>query len=147
MLWPRLAAVMLGVFAGLSLTTFYYARGTSYLRDDPVVCKNCHIMREHFDAWNRSSHARSASCNDCHTTHDPLGKYAVKALNGWNHGAAFTTGGFHEPIMIRPFNREIVIANCVRCHVDLAGRMTAFSGTDRIDCIRCHRAAGHGPRG
>ncbi|MDD3643753.1 MAG: cytochrome c nitrite reductase small subunit [Candidatus Krumholzibacteria bacterium] len=142
----RLSAAMLGVFAGVSLSTFWYAQGTSYLFDDPATCMNCHVMRDQFDAWNRSSHARSAVCNDCHTPKDFIGKYAVKGINGWHHGSAFTTGGFHEPIRIRPFNREVVIENCVRCHADLSSRMRAFARGDRIDCTQCHRGTGHEPR-
>src|SRR5688572_32577853 len=41
--------------------------------------------REHFDAWNKSSHRAVATCNDCHTPHNLVGKYTVKAKNGFWH--------------------------------------------------------------
>ena len=115
--------VCLGGIFGLSGYTFYYAQGTSYLQDDPVACKNCHIMREHFDAWARTSHHAAATCNDCHTPHDFFGKYTVKAINGWNHSAACTTGNFPEPLKIKGFNRDIVQNKCLSCHQDMVGRM------------------------
>ena len=59
------AAVCLGLLIGLGGYTFAYARGYSYLTNDPAACANCHIMRDHFDAWTRSSHAAIAACNDC----------------------------------------------------------------------------------
>ena len=32
----------------------YYAQGFSYLSDDPAACANCHIMREHYDGWQKA---------------------------------------------------------------------------------------------
>ena len=139
-------AIALGVVTGLSGFTFFYAQGHSYLVDDPVSCKNCHIMREHYDAWARTSHHAAATCNGCHTPHDLVGKYTVKAVNGWNHSAAFTTGRFHEPIQIKGFNKEIVLRNCVTCHRDVVGRMGAGTGGDNTDCLRCHSHVGHNRR-
>jgi cytochrome c nitrite reductase small subunit len=38
-------ALSLGLAAGLGAFTFVYARGYSYLSNDPSACANCHIMR------------------------------------------------------------------------------------------------------
>ena len=138
--------VMLGIFAGLSLFTFFYARGHSYFSNDPEACKNCHIMRIQFDAWNRSSHKGVATCNGCHTPKHFIGKYAVKGLNGWNHSVAFTTGHFHEPISIRPFNRDIVLQNCQYCHKDIIGLMASNQKGETADCLTCHSQVGHRSR-
>lgn len=142
--WPLLVLVMClgGIFA-LSGYTFYYAQGTSYLQDDPVACKNCHIMREHFDAWARTSHHAAATCNDCHTPHDFFGKYTVKAVNGWNHSAAFTTGNFPDPLKIKGFNKDIVRNKCLSCHQDMVGRMGAGTGGENAACLHCHSHVGH----
>jgi cytochrome c nitrite reductase small subunit len=131
---------------GLSGLTFIYARGLSYFRDDPRACLNCHIMRDTFDAWNRGSHKAVANCNGCHTPHHLIGKYAVKAINGWNHSVAFTTGNVQDPLRIRPFNRRIALANCVRCHRSLIGRMVSNAGGQQADCLHCHGNVGHGIR-
>ena len=48
-----LVAVLVGLLIGLSGYTFVYARGYSYLSNDPGACANCHVMRDHFAAWTR----------------------------------------------------------------------------------------------
>src|SRR5688572_18049051 len=83
--------VTLGVASGLGGFTFIYAQGASYLTDDPAACANCHVMREQYDAWSRSSHRAVAVCNDCHTPTGFIRKYAAKASNGYHHSLAFTT--------------------------------------------------------
>ncbi len=49
-------AILIGVAIGLGGYTFVYARGYSYLLDNPETCANCHIMNEHYDAWQKASH-------------------------------------------------------------------------------------------
>jgi cytochrome c nitrite reductase small subunit len=39
-----LAAVILGVAVGLAAYTFIYAKGYSYLTNNPAACANCHVM-------------------------------------------------------------------------------------------------------
>ncbi|UCH63487.1 MAG: cytochrome c nitrite reductase small subunit [Fidelibacterota bacterium] len=142
----RVLPILLGIFAGLSAFTFFYAKGISYLSDDPQACQNCHIMREQFDAWNRSSHKAVATCNGCHTPKNAIGKYAVKGINGWNHSAAFTVGGFPEPIQIREFNRKIALSNCKRCHQEIISRMVENKNGETSDCFACHGNVGHQER-
>jgi cytochrome c nitrite reductase small subunit len=132
----------IGVLLGLSVFTFSYAEGLSYLQDDPSACVNCHIMREQFDAWNRSSHKAVAVCNDCHASHTFPNKWIVKGLNGFNHSLAFTTGSFPDPIRIRPFNVKVAQANCVECHHTL---VDSIHDEDR-PCTACHGNVGHSSR-
>lgn len=138
-----LVIAMLGILGGLSLFTFIYARGGSYFLDDPQACLNCHIMREQFDAWNHSTHKQVAVCNSCHTPKGLFGKYLTKGINGWNHSVAFTTGKFSDPLRIRPFNRKIAIANCIRCHQGLISRMLNNVQGQQLDCLACHGNVGH----
>lgn len=141
-----LLPLSLGVLIGLSGLAFIYARGLSYFRDDPRACLNCHIMRDTYDDWNRGSHKAVANCNSCHTPHNFFGKYAVKAINGWNHSQAFTSGHMQDPLRIRPFNRQIAVANCVRCHLPMVDRMVRNAGGQQADCLHCHGNVGHGTR-
>src|SRR5687767_13211273 len=90
----------LGLAGGVGGFTFVYAKGASYLTNDPAACANCHVMQGHFDAWMKGSHRSVAGCNDCHTPKGVVGKYATKAKNGFWHSYYFTVGGFHEPIEI-----------------------------------------------
>ena len=101
-------SLLTGVFLGVSAYTFYYARGFSYMSNDPKACVNCHIMREEYDGWQKASHHAVAVCNDCHLPHDPLGKLLVKASNGYHHSRAFTFQDFHEPVRIRPGNAQVL---------------------------------------
>jgi len=134
------AAVTIGAAIGLGLFTFVYARGSSYLGNDPAACANCHVMEQHYAAWQKSSHHAVAVCNDCHAPPSGLSKYWVKAVNGYNHSYAFTTGDFHEPIRITQRNREVTEAQCRRCHGQLVETMGHASD---LPCIRCHESVGH----
>lgn len=132
-----------GVF-GLGSFTFLFARGYSYLSDDPRACANCHVMQEVFDGWNHGSHKAVATCNDCHTPHDPLGHYAIKALDGWKHSEAFTTGDYPETIRITDFDRGIAQENCLRCHGEMTALISHRQAQEPTDCLRCHADVGHG---
>ncbi len=137
-------AALFGGLVGLGGFTFSYAQGLSYLSNDPRACVNCHVMRDVYDGWSHGSHKAVAVCNDCHTPHDLVGKYAVKALNGFRHSAAFTLGGFPEPIRITEFDRKIAYENCLRCHGDFVFPMAHAGEADATDCLRCHAGVGHG---
>ncbi|HSV16729.1 MAG TPA: cytochrome c nitrite reductase small subunit [Tepidisphaeraceae bacterium] len=143
-------AVMVGVAVGVSTFTFHYARGASYLSNDPKACVNCHIMNDQYDGWLQSPHHAVAVCNDCHVPHDFVGKWIAKAANGYHHSKAFTLQNFHEPIMITPHNADTLQANCLRCHGDLVSEIVHGSrethvGDGTIKCVQCHRRVGHGP--
>ena len=58
---------LLGIAVGICGFTFTYAKGGSYLTNNPAACANCHVMREQYDDWSKSSHRAVATCNDCHT--------------------------------------------------------------------------------
>ena len=139
-----LVAVLVGAFAGVGGYTFLYARGYSYLLDDPNACANCHVMQEQLDGWTKASHRAVATCNDCHTPHDVIGKYATKMRNGFWHSFYFTTGTFPEPIRILPRDRAITEATCRSCHGDIVEAIDApVPGREEMSCIRCHASVGH----
>jgi len=137
-------AAAIGCGLGVGSYTFIYAKGISYLSNEPRVCANCHIMQNHFDAWAKGSHHAVATCNDCHTPHALIPKYYTKARNGYRHALAFTTGNFHEPIQTTEFNRNIAEANCRYCHQDIVEQIDFGGGSDEpMECIRCHSEVGH----
>ncbi|WP_404421416.1 cytochrome c nitrite reductase small subunit [Nibricoccus sp. IMCC34717] len=141
------ALASLGLFAGVGTYTFYYGQGYSYLSNDPKACVNCHIMREQYDGWQKAAHHAVATCNDCHTPHNLIGKYLSKAENGFWHSKGFTLQDFHEPIMIKPRNSASLQQNCVRCHEQIVSEIATHAGDARqmLDCVHCHREVGHGP--
>lgn len=142
-------SAFVGMAAGVGSYTFIYARGASYLTNDPAACANCHVMQQHFDAWLKGSHKNVATCNDCHTPHNYVGKYLTKAINGYNHSLAFTTGHFHEPIQIKARNRAVTEQACRYCHheivraIDMVPAEGPHGGGDAMSCIRCHANVGH----
>ncbi|MEE9212783.1 MAG: cytochrome c nitrite reductase small subunit [Phycisphaeraceae bacterium] len=140
-------SMLIGVLTGVGGYTFYFANGAAYFSNDPTACVNCHIMRDQYDGWQKASHHAFASCNDCHVPHDLVGKYLVKAENGYLHSKAFTFENFHEPIRMRPKSRAVVENNCLRCHGQFVSQITMPQDRfyEPIDCVRCHESVGHGP--
>ena len=58
------AACAIGMVTAVGGYTFIYAKGYSYLTNDPAACANCHVMEDHYRAWMKSSHRAVAACND-----------------------------------------------------------------------------------
>lgn len=135
-------AVALGIVLGVGTYTFIYARGASYLSNDPDACRNCHVMQGQFDAWMKSSHAAVAVCNDCHAPHALVPKYATKATNGFWHSFAFTTGWFPDEVQITERNRRVTEGTCFACHADVVSAMP-IEGTSAALCLKCHASVGH----
>lgn len=142
-------AALLGVAVGIGVFTFRYAEGLSYFSTDPRACKNCHIMNEQYASWTKAPHHAAAKCIDCHLPHDFVGKYIAKAENGYHHSKGFTLQDFHEPILIKERNAQILQDNCLHCHEDFVHDIVRGSTTaeDAVRCVHCHRSAGHGARG
>jgi cytochrome c nitrite reductase small subunit len=142
--WFVALAVSLGSAFGLGAYTFVYARGASYMTNDPRACANCHVMQTHYDGWIKSSHRSVAACNDCHTPPGLIPKYMTKASNGFWHSFAFTTGRFPDPLRIKPANRAVTEKACRGCHADTVSAMDgAHDRQDASSCIRCHLSVGH----
>lgn len=139
-------SALVGAALGVGGYTFRYAEGLSYLSADPEACVNCHIMQPQYDSWQKAGHHTVAVCVDCHLPPSGLAKWISKAENGWNHSKGFTLQDFPEPIRITAGNAAILQENCLRCHADLLHEQVAGATTDRdaIQCIDCHRSAGHG---
>jgi cytochrome c nitrite reductase small subunit len=138
--------VLIGLVIGIGTYTFVYARGYSYLTDDPQACANCHVMTDHYRAWTRASHRAVAVCNDCHTPPGLVPKYMNKAQNGFWHSFYFTTGGFPDPIRITPRNHAVTETACRTCHAELTASLVPPHGDTAgvgLACTRCHAEVGH----
>jgi cytochrome c nitrite reductase small subunit len=137
-------AVILGILIGVALFTFGYAKGASYLTDRPSACANCHVMKEQHDSWIKSGHGKNAVCNDCHTPPGLLAKYGTKAINGFFHSLAFTTGRYPDNILITPRNHRVTELACLKCHESIVDgiNQTRVHGL-KVQCIHCHRRVGH----
>ncbi len=139
-----LLGISIGILIGVGGFTFHYAKGTSYLSNDPKACINCHVMQEHYESWIRSSHKMAATCNDCHIPHKLPFKYIAKMRNGWNHSKAFTLQDWPEPIRITPKNLENLQEFCLHFHATLVRDITDHREMkDNLRCTDCHRSVGH----
>jgi cytochrome c nitrite reductase small subunit len=135
----------LGLALGVVGYTFIYAKGASYLTNDPKACANCHVMQDHFDAWLKSSHRSVAVCNDCHAPHNLIGKYVTKADNGFWHSFAFTTGRYPDHIRAKPRNTRVAERACLHCHAEIVEALVypRPHTAENTSCIKCHRDVGH----
>lgn len=143
-------AILLGVLTGVGTFTFGYGHGSSYFSNNPQSCANCHVMQEHFDSWQQSSHHHVAVCNDCHLPHDFVGKWVTKADNGLFHSVAFTLKDYHDPIQIKPRNKRVTQNACIDCHKDFVHsllpvetRAEVSIKIDMLSCVHCHFDVGH----
>lgn len=137
-------SIAIGMLMGVGGYTFVYARGGSYLTDKPEACINCHVMQSQYAGWIKGSHRSVAVCNDCHTPDGMLQKYAAKAMYGFLHAYAFTTGRFPDEIQITPHMYGLTETACLKCHAAIVEAMTVTgTNNERLTCIRCHRDVGH----
>ena len=145
-----LLGTLIGLTIGIGIYTFVYAKGASYMTNDPAACANCHIMQDQYDGWLTGPHRSVAVCNDCHTPPGLVPKYYTKALNGFWHSYAFTTGDFHEPIRIKERNQQVTETACRKCHAAITEAIEGPEGLHRADqgiaCLRCHSDVGHPKR-
>ena len=101
-------------------------------------------MRDHLDAYAKSSHRAVATCNDCHTPPGLVPKYFTKAEHGFFHSLAFTTGNFHDPIQIKSRSLRVTENSCRKCHPDIVHEIdTGLTSDSAMSCIRCHANVGH----
>jgi cytochrome c nitrite reductase small subunit len=138
--------VLVGIAIGIGSYTFVYAKGYSYLTNDPAACANCHVMDEYYSAWMKGPHRAVAVCNDCHTPHGFVGKYATKASNGFWHSFYFTSGNYPENLEIKPHNLKITDQACLKCHIEITQAILneeAHGQVGKTACIRCHWNVGH----
>ncbi len=139
-------SILLGLLAGLGCYTFIYAKGYSYLTNNPASCTNCHVMQAEYDAWINSSHRAAATCNDCHTPQNLIGKYAVKANDGFWHSLYFTAGNYPDTIEITKFDHKVTENACRRCHQNITTAIEANAAhgkAEELECTRCHGSVGH----
>ena len=153
MLTSVATVILLGILIGAGTFTFGYGKGASYLSNDPQSCANCHVMQEHFNSWQQSSHHHVAVCNDCHLPHDFVGKWFTKADNGLLHSIAFTLQDYHDPIQIKPRNKLVTQSACIACHQDFVHSLLPVEThsedakkSDMLSCVHCHSDVGHAYR-
>lgn len=144
----RLAvAVGLLCLAAVAGVGLYVSNFTAYLGDDPAACNNCHVMDAAYEGWFHSGHRPFAKCNDCHTPHDFIPKYLVKAQSGFNHVSAYTLGHLPPAIRAKDSSKAVIQENCIRCHAETVSVIADGQHDADRYCFSCHRTVAHGERG
>lgn len=150
--WMPFVILAASVISGLIIYLFYVSNAASYLSDNPKTCVNCHVMASFYATWQHSSHARVATCNDCHVPHNNvLNKYFFKAKDGLYHASVFTMRAEPQVIKIKEAGTDVVQKNCQRCHSNLNSEVNTMEvtlsskkhGEGKL-CWDCHREVPHG---
>lgn len=150
--WRLPVIITLGIMTGLGALIFRISNASSYLSDKPETCMNCHVMTPQFATWQRGSHGRVATCNDCHVPHDNIvNTYLFKAQDGTRHAYVFTLRLEPQVIQIKDAGKAAVQQNCLRCHDHLTSlaRLGTVSFAEARHgegtvCWDCHRDVPHG---
>ncbi len=150
--WRAPVIILLGIITGLGAHVLYISNAVSYLSDKPETCINCHVMNPQYASWERGSHGRVATCNDCHVPHNNfVNKYMFKASDGMRHATIFTLRTEPQVMRIKQAGKDAVQSNCVRCHYNLLypvstraiNNQSIMASHDGY-CWDCHRETPHG---
>ena len=136
-----LLVAALGVFA-------WATDAPAYLGHEASTCNNCHVMDSQYENWFHAGHTEFATCVECHLPHDNVFHYYLaKAQTGMHDVYVFSTG--QTPVLIRakPETRQILQANCIRCHDTTVADIVAGPQPFDRNCWDCHRSVAHGARG
>lgn len=110
-------------------------RGT----DQASFCASCHAMQEAAWTHKQSVHAQFA-CNECHTPANLAAKLPYKAKVGLHDIYVNTLNDVPDLIHTQENMKDVIQANCRRCHVSTT--MTVAMDVKPY-CTDCHRAVPH----
>ncbi len=107
--------------------------------DQAAFCANCHAMSEAVWTHSRSVHAK-LDCNECHTPHNLVEKLPFKTAIGLHDIRVNTFENIVDRIHASKDTKDVVQANCRRCHysttMDVAMDVKPY-------CTDCHRSVPH----
>ncbi|MCX7611193.1 MAG: cytochrome c nitrite reductase small subunit [Ignavibacterium sp.] len=150
--WRFFVLILIGIGFGFILLALHLGRATSYLSNNPSACVNCHVMAPYYATWEKGSHGRVATCNDCHIPQDNFIKsYLFKAKDGMRHSYVFTFRLEPQVIRIKQAGKDVVQQNCIRCHINQIHPVSVRAiSSQKIQedgdgyCWDCHRETPHG---
>lgn len=115
---------------------------TMQATDQAAFCGSCHVMAEAAWTHKQSAHAKLA-CNECHAPADLTAKIPFKAASGSQDIAENLTKRFSDVIHAEKKHKDVIQANCRRCHVPTVEKVAMDS---KPFCIDCHRSTPHRSR-
>jgi len=119
-------------------------------------CTGCHTMTSHHTSWEKGSHAKVATCVDCHLPPGPsIRRTQAMAADGLRHAAIEGLNPAPDTLQIRGAGAKVVQASCLRCHphrppspTDDPSKpkpapMTSAHADVNQSCAQCHRETSH----
>ena len=107
------------------------------------------LLRAAATPWTRPpgptrtpAHAKLA-CNDCHAPQNLAAKIPFKAVAGAQDILATATKRIPDVIHAEKRHKDVIQANCVRCHTATIEKVAMDS---KPYCVECHRAVPHKSR-
>ena len=107
--------------------------------DQAAFCAKCHVMSEAAWTHKQSVHAQF-DCNECHTPAFLPTKLPYKAKIGLNDIFVNTFGTVPDLIHTNQDMKDVIQANCRRCHVSTTMNVAMDS---KPYCTDCHRSVPH----
>lgn len=105
----------------------------------PDFCAGCHVMESQYEAWAHTGAHRGIQCVDCHLPNQNKAvHYLWKSIDGIKDAVVFYSGKVSDRIAISGHGRDVLQANCIRCH----GTAVSMIAQDR-PCWECHRGLQH----
>ena len=138
--------VLVGTAIGLGAYTFVYAKGYSYLTNNPAACANCHVMQRAVRRLGEVEPSLGRDLQRLPHAAQLIGKYAVKANNGFWHSFYFTSGKYPDTIEITKFDHQVTENACRRCHENITAAIdgnVVHGNAEGLQCTRCHNSVGH----
>ncbi len=132
--WFAIAMLLLAVLV-LGVGAAYTMQATDQAR----FCGSCHVMEEAAMTHKRSLHAKLA-CNECHAPYDLAAKIPFKMESGSSDIKDNTFKNFHDVILAGKAHKDVINANCMRCHAPAVQKVAMDS---KPYCVDCHRSIPH----
>jgi len=135
--WFKVAMILLVVLV-LGVGGAYTMQTT----DQAAFCSSCHSMDTSFWTFKNSGHAKLA-CNDCHAPYNLAAKIPFKAAAGSSDVWSTVTKNIPDVIHANKLHKDVIQANCVRCHTATIEKVAMDS---KPYCGDCHRSVPHKSR-
>lgn len=110
--------------------------------DQRMFCSQCHSMASVALTHQNSTHAQF-SCNECHTPANLVQKLPYKAQVGLHDIYVTFTGTVPSTIHATQDMKEVVKANCIRCH---SSTISTVAMDVKPFCVDCHKSVPHQPK-
>ncbi|MDR2503420.1 MAG: NapC/NirT family cytochrome c [Deltaproteobacteria bacterium] len=124
----------------VGFAAFWTGSMTMGATDEASFCASCHVMSESVWTNKLGVHAKQA-CNECHMPGGDLTAYlTLKATRGLRDVAINTFMDVPDNIEAAKDMKDVIQANCVRCHYETVRQVNM---TVKTYCTDCHRAVPH----